>query len=134
MKKKPVNIELAKDDEILREEGMTDGSATILGGIELRPVTATTVSFMNRNSVLSEKDMIWRASAFAFIHSEPLAKVRAVINDPDDFARAVDDWTEAHIKHHSESLKIIEFIEKAFDRYNSAASDLIATTGIASGN
>jgi hypothetical protein len=133
MKKKPANIELAKDDEILREEGMTDGP-TKIAGLELRPVTATTVSFMNRNSVLSEKDMIWRASAFAFIHSEPLAKVRAVINDPDDFARAVDDWTETHIKHHSESLKIIEFIEKAFDRYNSAASDLIATTGIASGN
>ena len=134
MKKKPANIELAKDDEILREEGMADGPMKI-SGIELRPITALSVSWMQRNEVFSDaKDLIWKTCAFAFLHSAPKAEIRAVVNDKEAFAEAVDEWIDENISHHLQTGEIASGMNAAFQRYSSSASEVLGAKGSASGN
>lgn len=123
MKKKP-NTELMKDDEALREEAACDGPI-LVGGIELRPITALSLSWMQRNKVFSdEKDTIWKSAAFAFLHSEPFSKIRAVVNSPSDFIDAVDIWIESNMKHHAELLKFTSAMKEAFDRYTVSANTI----------
>lgn len=132
--KKTKNAELIKDDEILREEGMCDGPL-MFSGIELRPITALTISWLQRNEVFSEKrDMIWKSAAFAFLHSAPLIEIRAVVNEPWMFSDAVDSWIEKNICHHSETAKIAQVMNQAFTRYMAAASEVLDSKGSAPGN
>jgi hypothetical protein len=134
MKKKPVNIELVKDDEILREEGMADGP-TRIAGLELRPITALSVSWMQRNEVFSDaKDLIWKTCAFAFLHSAPKAEIRAVVNDKAAFAEAVDEWIDENISHHLQTGEIATGMNAAFQRYASSASEVLGAKGSAAGN
>ncbi len=135
MKKKPADIELVKDDEILREEAMCDGPAKILGNLELRPITALSVSWMQRNEIFSDsKDMIWKSAAFAFLHSAPKAEVRRVVNDRDAFTDAVDVWIEKNLDHHLQSTELATAMNDAFTRYMSAASEVLGSKGTAPGN
>ena len=132
--RKKQNDELVKDDEILREEAMTDGNK-LVAGREYRPVTALTVSWMQRNDVFNDKkDMIWRASAFAFLHSEPLPAIRAVVNDREDFSNAVDSWIDKNITHHLSVVEMSKAMNRAFDLYMSAASKLATPKASAPGN
>lgn len=132
--RKKQNDELVKDDEILREEAMADGNK-LVAGREYRPVTALTVSWMQRNDVFNDKkDMIWRASAFAFLHSEPLPAIRAVVNDREDFSNAVDSWIEKNITHHLSVVEMSKAMNSAFDLYMSAASEIATPKASAPGN
>lgn len=132
--RKKQNDELVKDDEVLREEAMTDGNK-LVAEREYRPVTALTVSWMQRNDVFNDKkDMIWRASAFAFLHSEPLPAIRAVVNDREDFSNAVDSWIEKNITHHLSVAEMSKAMNDAFELYMSAASELATPKGSAAGN
>jgi hypothetical protein len=134
MKKKTQNIELVKDDEILREEGMADGP-TRIRDLEIRPITALTVSWMQRNNVFSDAhDLIWKSAAFAFLHSAPLPQVRAVVNGKAAFSEAVDDWIEANMAHHGEASDIATAMNSAFARYMSSASEVLGAKGSALGN
>jgi hypothetical protein len=124
MKKKPENIELMKDDEVLREEGMTDGPRAV-GSVTLRPITAASMSYMQRNHVFSEEgDVMQKTAAFVFIHSAPKDQLRAVVNERSAFWNAVDDWLEENINHHSELEVYSAAMTEAFDVY--AASKSIA--------
>jgi hypothetical protein len=135
MKKKPANIELVKDDEILREEAMCDGPIKILNGIILRPIVAQTVSWMQRNEVISsDKDMIWKAAAFAFLHSAPMPEIRAVVNDRVAFVDAVDSWIGENMSHHSQAVEISSTMNTAFSRYAATASEVLGPKGSAPGN
>jgi hypothetical protein len=134
MKRKNQNIELAKDDEILREEGMADGPMKI-SGIELRPITALSVSWMQRNEVFSDaKDLIWKTCAFAFLHSAPKPEIRAVVNNKESFAEAVDEWIDENISHHLQTGEIASGMNAAFQRYSSSASEVLNSKGSGSGN
>jgi hypothetical protein len=134
MKKKNQNIELAKDDEILREEGMADGPINA-AGIELRPITALSISWMQRNEVFSDtKDLIWKTCAFAFLHSAPFTEIRAVVNDRAAFIDAVDCWIEKNVAHHLETGEIATAMNAAFQRYSASASEVLGAKGSASGN
>ena len=135
MKKKPVDIELVKDDEILREEAMCDGPAKILGNLEMRPITALSVSWMQRNEIFNDaKDMIWKSSAFAFLHSAPLSAIRQVVNDKSDFMDAVDVWIEKNLTHHLQTTELATAMNAAFTRYMAAASEVLGSKGSAPGN
>jgi hypothetical protein len=134
MKRKTQNIELAKDDEILREEGMADGPIKI-NGAELRPITALTISWMQRNQVFSdEKDLIWKTCAFAFLHSAPMVEIRAVVNDKSLFLDAVDEWIEENVSHHFQTGEIATAMNAAFQRYAASASEVLNLKGSGSGN
>ena len=135
MKKKNQNIELVKDDEILREEAMCDGPAKILDGLELRPITALSVSWMQRNEIFGDsKDMIWKSAAFAFLHSAPFSAIRQVVNDKSAFIDAVDVWIERNLSHHLQTTELATAMNEAFTRYMSAASEVLGSKGSAPGN
>jgi hypothetical protein len=134
MKKKNQNIELVKDDEILREEGMADGPLKI-NGLELRPITALSISWMQRNEVFSDaKDLIWKSAAFAFLHCESTAIIRGVVNDRELFANAVDSWIEDNISHHLQMGEISVAMNAAFQRYAASASEIVGAKGSGAGN
>jgi hypothetical protein len=134
MKKKTENIELMKDDEVLREEGLTDGP-TKIAGIEMRPITALSVSWMQRNEVFSDtKDLIWKTCAYAYLHSAPKAEIRAVVNDKAAFADAVDEWIDENISHHLQTGEIATSMNAAFQRYSSSASEILGAKGSGTGN
>lgn len=119
---KTKKTELLKDDELLREEAACEGPIQI-GGLELRPITALSLSWMQRNKVFSEeKDTIWKSAAFVFLHSAPFAAIRSVVNSTSDFIDAVDIWIEANMKHHDQLLKYNEAMKDSFDRYMASAS------------
>lgn len=131
--KKKIDTEMLKDDEVLREEAMADGPAKVLG-LEIRPVTALTVSWMQRNEIFGDaKDLIWKSAAFGFLHSAPFSEIRAVVNDKSAFIDAVDAWIEKNIRHHLQTSDLAEVMNKAFSRYMSSASEVIARAQ-ASGN
>lgn len=133
MKKR--NLEILKDDEELREESMADGPTAILGGLELRPITALTVSWMQRNEIFSEaKDMVWKSAAFAFLHSAPLPVIRQVVNDKMAFIEAVDTWIEKNLDHHLQAAELATTMNSAFTRYMSAASEVLGSKGSSTGN
>lgn len=112
-----------KDDEVLREEGMTDGPKKI-GNITLRPITALSLSWMQRNEIFSDSvgDMLQKTAAFAFLHSEDKTKIRSVVNDRVAFINAVDDWIDANIPHHKNLEPISEIMNQALESYMAAIS------------
>ena len=132
--KKNKDNELEKDDEILRIQAMEDGPK-IVNGRTMRPITALTISWMQRNEVFSgEMDLIWKAAAFTFLHSEPMSTIRSVVSDRSTFINAVDSWVEKNMAHHSETSAMSDDMSKAFDLYNSASPASQPGEGSASGN
>lgn len=133
--KKTKDNELQKDDEILRIQAMEDGPAKF-NGLTYRPITALTVSWMQRNNVFSgELDPVWKAAAFTFLHTEPMSSIRSVVNDKDAFIEAVDSWIEKNMAHHYETSKLSEIMSRAFEKYSASAPASDETsTGSGSGN
>ena len=134
MKQKNTDTEkndLLTDDEELRIAGITDGPKHVAGR-ELRPITALTISWMQRNKFFDpDKDNIWKAAAFMFLHSEPFTKIRAVVNDRSAFLDAVDIWIERNIPDQQTVRAMATDMEQAFNLYMAATSQ---TESQASGN
>jgi hypothetical protein len=116
-----MNTELMTDDEALRLHGMTDGPKQV-SRFKLRPVTALSLSWMQRNRLFEDDfgDMLMKTAAFAFLHSEDKAKIRSVVNDRIPFLGAVDEWMDDNIKHHSELEPISQEMNDSLDRYMAA--------------
>lgn len=132
MSKKNIEV-LERDDEVLRERGMTSGDQSV-SRWEFRATSATEVSWMQRNKVMEPvMDVFWRAAAFAFIHSEPKAKVRAVINDRKDFVEAVDKWMDNNNPTSGEIKALSDAMKDRLEEWFSSSSEL-SDTGPASGN
>jgi len=125
-KTKPQDNEFVKDDDVLRIVGVEDGEKQV-GKWTFRPMTALTVSWMQRNNVFGEdKDLIWKAAAFAFLHSESFAKIREVVNDEIDFIEAVDCWTERNLTGGPKQVaELSEVMYGAFELY--VAADTVST-------
>ena len=130
--KKNKDNELQKDDEILRTQAMEDGPKIVNGRI-LRPITALTISWMQRNEVFSgNMDLLWKSAAFAYLHSEPYSAIRSVVNDRGAFINAVDSWIENNMIHHREISAMTDAMNAAFELYNASATESKAGSG--SGN
>ena len=130
--KKIKDNELEKDDEILRIQAMEDGPK-IVNGRTLRPITALTISWMQRNEVFSgTMDLVWKSAAFAYLHSEPYSAIRSVVNDRSAFINAVDSWIENNMIHHLEISAMTDAMNAAFELYNASATESKAGSG--SGN
>jgi hypothetical protein len=113
---------------------MEDGPKKVNGRI-LRPITALTISWMQRNEVFSgDMDPVWKAAAFTFLHSEPMSTIRGVVNDRATFINAVDSWIEKNMTHHHETGAMSDEMGKAFDLYNSASPASQPGEGSGSGN
>ena len=134
--KKTKQNELVKDDEILRIEGATE-SKREFHKWEFRPITALTVSWMQRNDIFGDKfDLIWKSAAYAFLHSAPFVKIQPVVNNRELFSDAVDIWIAENLTHHNEIAMISEDMNEAFNRYSSAtfSSGTGTSEGFGSGN
>lgn len=109
------------DDEALREIGMTEGPKKV-SRFKLRPITALSLSWMQRNNLFDESfgDMLQKTAAFAFLHSEDKARIRSVVNDRIPFLSAVDEWLDENIKHHSELEPVSQEMTDSLDRYMAA--------------
>jgi len=109
------------DDEALRMHGMTDGPKQV-SRFKLRPVTALSLSWMQRNNLFDDTfgDMLMKTAAFAFLHSEDKAKIRSVVNDRLPFLGAVDEWMDENIKYHSELEPVSQEMTESLDRYMAA--------------
>lgn len=89
-----MNTELQTDDEVIREQAMTAGE-TKVAGIKLKATSAIEVSYMQRFGVLQPgNDILWKAAAFAFLHSADRKVVRTATRNEERFQDAVDDWLE----------------------------------------
>lgn len=122
--------ELQKDDESLREIGMTDGPRRI-GNITLRPMTVLGLSQLQRNGVFDDGfgDSMQKSSAFAFVLSAPKDKVRSVANDKEAFLDAVDSWMEANVNHHSELEPISRCMNEILETYLAAGTKAKNSSG-----
>lgn len=131
MSKNKIEV-LERDDEILRENGMTSGVNNVARWT-LSPTTATQVSWMQRNKVMEPvMDILWRACAFAFLHGDK-AKVREVVNDHDDFVNAVDSWMDKNNPTADEIRDLAAAMNSRVEEWFSSSSE-VAESGPSSGN
>ena len=116
--------ELVKDDEVLREQGMTDGPKNV-GKFKLRPMTPMSLSMCQRNNIFDEKtgDPMHKTAGYVFLHTEPKEVIRSVVHNREAFANAVDDWMEEHIKNHVTDLEpLTDEMNKSMQKYLAAIS------------
>lgn len=126
---KTKNTDMMKDDEVLRIEAMEEGP-TEINGLLFQPVTALTLSWMQRNNVFdNEKDIIWRSAAFAYLHTQDRTLIRAVVNDKATFDEAVDLWIEKHLPTHKTLPKITKAMNDSFARYMASVSEESSSGG-----
>ena len=119
-----MDTELMTDDEAMREIAMTDGPKKV-SKFKLRPITAVSLSWMQRNQILdddSTSDLLQRTAAFAYLHTADKSDIRAVVNDKQGFLSAVDEWMDANIKHHSELDDVSKEMSAAFEAYVAATT------------
>jgi hypothetical protein len=120
MKKTKTQTEMMKDDEVIRLHGVEDGRKN-LSKWTFRPLTALTISWIQRNNVFADNnDMIFKSGAYAYLHTTPFAEIRKVVNDRDAFVEAVDIWIEKNISHHNEVNEIANEMNASFERYSSS--------------
>lgn len=120
-----MSIELLTDDEALREQGMTLGDKKI-SGIKIRPMTALSLSWLQRNNVFGDDgDSMQKTAAFVYLHSEPREVIRSVVNDRAAFLDAIDDWIEAKFPHHSQLSPYSELMGEAMNIYLAASSTAV---------
>ena len=116
-----MNTEYQTDDDAIREIGFTDGPKQLLG-ITLRPVTALSMSWLQRNNVFSEGDMLQKTAAFVFLHSAEKQAIRNVVNNRSQFLDAVDDWIDANAQHHAELEPYAAAMNESLDHYLTATT------------
>jgi hypothetical protein len=122
MKDKQETEDLTTDDELTREAGMTAGNV-VKGRFKMRPMTALSLSWLQRNRVFDDGgDMMQKTAAYAFLHTEPKDEIRAVVNNPAAFADAVDEWIERNINHHTELEPVSEEMSDAVEHYMAATT------------
>lgn len=134
MSKKQIEV-LERDDEVLRERGMTSG-AMKCGRWELRPTCAPEVSWMQDNGVIVEDNglgSIWRTSAFAFIHSAPKPEVVACVRDRDLFITSVDGWMAKNNPNGNDIKALSAVLNVRIEEWFSSSSE-VSETGPSSGN
>ena len=117
-----MNTELMTDDEI-REGGLTDGDKKI-NNVTIRPVTALSLSWMQRTKVFDENsgDMLQKTAAFIYLHTAPKEEIRGVVNDNQAFWMAVDEWIDEHITHHSELHPYSKAMNQSLNAYTKSSS------------
>lgn len=118
-----MNTEYQTDDEAVREIGFTAGPKEI-AGIILRPVTALSLSWLQRNGVFSDSfgDMLQKTAAFTFLHSADKQAIRNVVNDRAAFLDAVDDWIDATVSHHTELEPYAVQMNESLEHYMAATT------------
>lgn len=125
-----------EDDEELRIRAMASGPK-IVAGREMRPITGLTVSWMQRNKFWTDRDTMWKAAAFMLLHSEPMSKLRGIVNNSQAFNDAVDIFIERNMggktlqEIEAQSAPYIAEMESAFTEFSASQT---SSEGTESGN
>jgi len=117
---KPKNNELETDDEVLRLQGMREGS-TKVGAFKLRRFVPGTIDIVQTNNT-GKKGNFFTIAAFGFVHSVPLDEVLEIADDPNAFARAVRKWHIENFQTLEAQTALTEAVKAEFERINSAES------------
>ena len=117
---KPKNTDLETDDEVLRLQGMREGS-TKVGDFKLRRFVPGTIDIVQTNNT-GKKGNFFTIAAFGFVHSVPLDEVLEIADDPNAFARAVRKWHIENFQTLEAQTALTEAVKAEFERINSAES------------
>lgn len=112
--------ELETDDEVLRLQGMRDGS-TKVGDFKLRRFVPGTIDIVQTNNI-GKKGNFFTVAAFGYVHSVPLDEVLEIADDPNAFARAVRKWHIENFQTLEAQTALTEAVKAEFERINSAES------------
>lgn len=112
--------ELETDDEVLRLQGMREGS-TKVGDFKLRRFVPGTIDIVQTNNT-GKKGNFFTIAAFGFVHSVPLDEVLEIADDPSAFARAVRKWHIENFQTLEAQTALTEAVKAEFERINSAES------------
>lgn len=116
--------ELITDDDLLREQAMCDGPKQV-SKFTLRPVTAVSLSWMQRTRVFDDEqgDVMQKTACFAYLHTADKAEIRSVVNNLDKFLARVDLWIEENIVSHKELNPVSDEMMQAINRYLAAGTN-----------
>ena len=116
--------ELITDDDLLREQAMRDGPKMV-SKFKLRPVTAVSLSWMQRTRVFddSQGDVMQKTACFAYLHTADKDEIRGVVNNLDKFLARVDLWIEENITSHKELNPVSDEMMEAINRYLAAGTN-----------
>lgn len=116
--------ELITDDDLLREQAMCDGPKQV-SKFTLRPVTAVSLSWMQRTRVFDDEqgDVMQKTACFAYLHTADKAEIRSVVNNLDKFLARVDLWIEENIVNHKELNPVSDEMMQAINRYLAAGTN-----------
>ena len=121
MKNKTQKIdELETDDEILRLQGMREGS-TKVGAFKLRRFVPGTIDIVQSNNN-GKRGNFWAIAAYGYVHSVPLDEVLEIADDPAAFSRAVRKWHIENFQTLEAQTALTEAVQAEFERINSAES------------
>ena len=121
MKNKNQKIdELETDDEILRLQGMREGS-TKVGAFKLRRFVPGTIDIVQSNNN-GKRGNFWAIAAYGYVHSVPLDEVLEIADDPAAFSRAVRKWHIENFQTLEAQTALTEAVQAEFERINSAES------------
>ena len=109
--------ELETDDEVLRLQGMREGT-TKVGDFKLRRFVPGTIDIVQTNNT-GKKGNFFTVAAF---HSVPLDEVLEIADDPTAFARAVRKWHIENFTTLEAQTELTEAVKAEFERINSAES------------
>ena len=118
--KNPKINELETDDEVLRLQGMREGS-TKVGDFKLRRFVPGTIDIVQTNNT-GKKGNFFTIAAFGYVHSVPLDEVLEIADDPTAFARAVRKWHIENFTTLEAQTALTEAVKAEFERINSAES------------
>ena len=118
---------MEKDDDILREEGMREGTRNT-GKWKLRPCVPGTISII-RSNMLEKRDEFWFVAAFAFTHIAPLDDVLAVDSDPIAFNKAVRRWQLDNLTTIAEQNELSALVSDAWEKVNAAETKAQHSSG-----
>jgi len=118
--KNPKINELETDDEVLRLQGMREGS-TKVGDFKLRRFVPGTIDIVQTNNT-GKKGNFFTIAAFGYVHSVPLDEVLEIADDPTAFARAVRKWHIENFTTLEAQTALTSAVKAEFERINSAES------------
>lgn len=118
-----MNTDTLTDDEALRITSMTDGAKRIKGKT-LRPVTATSFSWMGRSGIFedADSDSMQKTAVYVYLHTEPKDEIRSIVNNRAALLSAVDEWMDANIAHHADLEPYSEKFNESMQQYLAASS------------
>lgn len=113
-----MNEDMTLDDEVLRENAMTEGVKKVCK-FTLRPMTPVSFSWVQRMGLFEdgEHDPVQVAAAYALLHTADRSEIRRLVHSRERFFEAVDVWMDENLGHHNELEPVTGEMNNAVQSY-----------------